>query len=256
MKCHITFIAVVSFLVLATYDLNATLNPNEILLPIKISLAHTVNKVQNKKTFIILENNTTSGELVSDIELYILFNGTIFTSYSIRELHNQSIAIPTVLPESDGEYAIKVTYLWKGKTISVTKDISLLLIDKKSILSISSFIPLITSIIGILIGALLTHYLLRRRERIRSRFEWKKLIFEKYEKDYREFLAEWNGDQSYILLKEKFNRLRTNAIIPSSILKAYNKTYAILTDDRSEEKESVCKKLMDQISDYIHNPHQ
>src|SRR5207244_4405586 len=119
----------------------------------------------------------------------------------INSGQSYSFLIPINSTEADSILIAKYTFL--GSTDSSVYAIHY---DKHDSMNsaIASLIPALLSLAGVLIGALLVHLFSKRRDLARSRFEWGKMLFDKYEGKYRAFLYNWGGTPSAELLESEF----------------------------------------------------
>ena len=114
----------------------------------------------------------------------------------------------------------------------------------------------ILSLIGVLLGALLGHFLTGRREFTRSRFEWQKMLYERHEQAYVSFLADWASSTNLSVLEEQFDRLKAAAPVPASVVSVYHDVRNKLADTGStpEEKRSAADLLYGRVSDFMAAP--
>jgi len=76
----------------------------------------------------------------------------------------------------------------------------------------------VLGVFGTLLGVWLTDWLGQGRERRAQQLAWNKQLFEKYEPAYRKFLASWGGSEDPRLLKQAFDRLLSEAIVPGHLI--------------------------------------
>lgn len=164
----------------------------------------------------------------------------------------QSQVIRFYVPTATGDSYLIISYEWNNQTHSLARSITLSASSKTGIVW-PTIIPAIISLVGVAIGACLVNFFTSRRERDRTRFEWSRMLFEKYEKAYRNFLNGWGGAPSATLLKKHFDVLEANSFVPFTIIEAYKKTYEVLSDSESSniQKEEACKRFWQSLDDFI-----
>ncbi|WP_439583207.1 hypothetical protein [Dyadobacter bucti] len=140
-------------------------------------------------------------------------------TYSLRGIDNSAFINYPVAPSSNDESIFKLIF------------------------------PTVASVIGIIIGAILLHIFTNIREKSRAKFDWKKIIFDKYEQAYISFLHDWQESQSPTLLETHFDKLTKNAIVPFNIVTQYKKTIATLQDTNSDP--ALRKNSCDQLRLFI-----
>ena len=131
---------------------------------------------------------------------------------------------------------LTASYDWNNASNSIARAISLRAASKTSdFLTIA--IPSILSLLGVLLGAWLAAKFTKAQAREHARIEWARMLFEKYEGAYRRFLLGWGGSAIPSILKAEFDILKAEALVPSSIVDSYSKTFEILSDAKNSDDE-------------------
>jgi hypothetical protein len=117
-------------------------------------------------------------------------------------------------------------------------------------------LPVLSSLIGATLGAWLVSFFSSKRERSRARFEWSKMLFEKYEKSYREFLRNWGNSISPMVLRTQFETLESTSLVPNSIRDMYDKTLMTLSSDGASdvEKHLASSNLRQTVARFMEQP--
>jgi hypothetical protein len=116
-------------------------------------------------------------------------------------------------------------------------------------------VPAAFSLGGVIIGAGLSAYWTAKRESARTNFDWSRMLYERYEASFREFMSVWQGSQSAGVLKTQFERLREKTWLPRDLEDAYRTTYAILSSSAQEEKKSAAaRSFRDALDLYMARP--
>lgn len=117
-------------------------------------------------------------------------------------------------------------------------------------------LPIISTLVGGILGAWLVNFFTGRREKARSDFEWSKMVFEKYESSFRQFLAGWKDLSSGHSLKTEYDILIGNAHVPLRIRAGYERTFAALTDQTKPEsdRKAAGQKFKDSVEQFMKKP--
>jgi hypothetical protein len=170
---------------------------------------------------------------------------------SIRPKH--TILLRYSLGKSEGEY-VAISYRFERvfKTVLVRTRPEI----RPSRHPWSGSVPAAAfSLAGVALGAGLTAYWTAQREHRRNKFEWSKMLYERYEQSIRQFVVSWSGSTSAVLLRAQFERLRQSAWIPRQIEESYHATYGILASGASDdEKRQAADRLRDAFDNYIRRP--
>ncbi|WP_147457865.1 hypothetical protein [Micromonospora sp. BL1] len=119
-----------------------------------------------------------------------------------------------------------------------------------------TLVSAIVALVGVAIGAWLTHVTTRRREREKARLEWAKSRFDRDSKPYVAFLSQVGTHVNATLLEERFLTLRKEVAVPSRIVKEFEKACGVLRDRGSSqpEKRRSLERLHDEISKELEFP--
>jgi hypothetical protein len=149
---------------------------------------------------------------------------------------------------------VRVSYDATGRDNEVVRTVEWPKAKQESIVPL--FAPVGGTLLGTMLGAWLLDHFSRRRERDRAKFDWSRMLFEKYEKGYRDFLREWAGVASSLILSRQFELLKENCLVPASIADAYNQTLAVVSSDNElvTKKEEACASLRSVIEAFFREP--
>ena len=105
--------------------------------------------------------------------------------------------------------------------------------------------PALISFVGVVLGAVLLHVLTARRDKVRARFEWRRLLFEKQQEAYAAFRASWSGVLVPQVLDNSYTELASKIIVDESVIGAYKKLRTVLSDQVSTDaaKRAAARKL-------------
>jgi hypothetical protein len=78
------------------------------------------------------------------------------------------------------------------------------------------------AVLSVVVGAVISHIATQRRDSRRATFEWQKMLFDKYEGAYREFLLSESEQPTRLMLIQAFDRLRAAAVIPDHVLRLFH----------------------------------
>jgi hypothetical protein len=114
----------------------------------------------------------------------------------------------------------------------------------------------VLSLIGVLLGAFLGHFLTAKRELARSKFDWRKMVYERYEEAYVSFLSGWASSTNVRVLEEQFELLMSKAPVPAGVIRVYRDVRTKLADtgSTSEEKRSAADLLYGRVGDFMTAP--
>jgi hypothetical protein len=151
-------------------------------------------------------------------------------------------------------YFVRVSYNVSGKNDEVVRTVEWPKTHRESILPL--FAPVGGTLLGTMLGAWLLDHFSSRRERERAKVDWSRMLFEKYEKGYRDFLREWGGVSSSLILSRQFEVLKENCLVPAFIAEAYNQTWAVVSSDKevAARKDEACASLRSVIENFFREP--
>jgi hypothetical protein len=110
-------------------------------------------------------------------------------------------------------------------------------------------------LIGTLAGVWLTAGFASRRERRGQAFTWNEQVFEKYEPAYRSFLSTWAGSSNPAMLKQAFDRLSREAIVPVSLVAEVDRVHGLLVaQEASNAAQSEARKLYERFRKVLTDP--
>ncbi|WP_310718385.1 hypothetical protein [Streptomyces lydicus] len=108
--------------------------------------------------------------------------------------------------------------------------------------------PAALGIVGVLIGATLSHILSSRRELTRAKFDLTKMYYEKTQEAYSHFLTGWAGSASPQRLEDQFSRLISLCDVPPNVHETYRETIEVLRSSTAkDEKEMAIERLRSQV---------
>lgn len=109
----------------------------------------------------------------------------------------------------------------------------------------------VLTLVGVLVAALFT----ARRDSARAKFEWGKVLFERYEQHYREFMLGLASTSNADQIKEYYNRLENLAFIPNDLRTKVNKTLNELGSNISgDRKKTVRDNLLRDFEQFMQKP--
>jgi hypothetical protein len=170
-------------------------------------------------------------------------------------LAGQAVSVQLPIPRDWTNTFYTIQYKTTNGMQSVTRAFNMpRQINKDSMLPM--LIPVLSGLVGAIVGAWVVNFFTNRRERARYQFEWSKMLFEKYEKAYRDFLRNWRGTQSVLVLQTQFSSLQENSIVPRNMINLYDEVVSILKSSTStqRDKEGACSRLMDGVHEFIKRP--
>jgi len=115
--------------------------------------------------------------------------------------------------------------------------------------------PAVVGSVLTLVGVLVAAFFTSRRESARAKFEWGKVLFERYEQHYREFMLGLANTSNAEQIKEYYNRLEKIAFVPNDLRIKVNKTLIELNGNISgEQKKTLCDNLLHDFDEFMQNP--
>ncbi len=199
-----------------------------------------------------LHNASISGE-ITDVKVSVRnAAGQELTTTEIGVLRaGQSVVKEFALPFSLDDCYIVTSFRLRGLENAVAQGIPT---TPKASFGASSIAPL-ASLLGVFLGAALAHVFVTKQAVTRAGFEWSKMLFERYESAYRQFLATWGGVPSAVLLEGQFSTLRANALVPLTTIRLYEKAISILRSGASAtDKQNACDQLVAGIHSQLSKP--
>jgi hypothetical protein len=159
------------------------------------------------------------------------------------------------VPRTASDMYFSATYTWREQQHTVLQAIDRAPMSKPDSMW-PVLLPAIGTLVGGIFGAWLINLFTEHREQARARFEWSKMLFEKYEKGYRDFLRNWQGSTNRVVLETQFAALQENSLVPRAITELYKNTVSTLENAASgdEEKERSCSALQQAIDRFLQEP--
>jgi hypothetical protein len=119
----------------------------------------------------------------------------------------------------------------------------------KDVSNLLSLLAPVAGVVGVILGALLAHLFTASRERRQADFEWNKMLYERREPAYLEFLASWNLSVSAQQFEQQFRSLKAHAFIPASLVEAGQTLLTRLRDVNLpvEERGRLAKAFHEQV---------
>lgn len=107
-----------------------------------------------------------------------------------------------------------------------------------------------------ILGSLITSYWNDRSQSRRSKFEWGKSLFEKYEKNYLDFKKTISGTTSAMRIEGDYRLLLGSSYVPRSLQISIEEAIDRLKEESltDEEKKDVQNGLLDEFEKFIRNP--
>jgi len=125
--------------------------------------------------------------------------------------------------------------------------------QSKSILEI--VVPGIVGGLLALAGVLITAIWASKRESARTRFEWGKVLFERYEQHYREFIRSAEGTQNASQVRQYRERLYASAHVPASLREKVDHTLRVLEGTaNTEQKNRAHHDLLREFEEFMQMP--
>jgi len=208
---------------------------------VDISVLYPTNSFQEGMVFITLSNLETAP--VESLNLSIgSINGPIANRSIPLLVGEQSQVVPVAIPPSNAsQLVLIVQYRQNGIQHSQVKIVEL----KSSYNDFSSkFEVLLPAIVGgflALIGVFVASLFTAMRESNRTKFEWGKFLFERYEQYYREFMFGLAGTLNANQIKEYFKRLDNSAFVPNNLRTKVKDTLIVLESATGTEQKRVTR---------------
>ena len=115
--------------------------------------------------------------------------------------------------------------------------------------------PAVIGSVLTLVGVLVAAFFTSRRESARAKFEWGKVLFERYESQYRDFMLGLASTSNADQIKEYYNRLEKSAFVPNDLRIKFDKTLNELESNiSSERKKTVRDDLLRDFEQFMQKP--
>jgi hypothetical protein len=216
----------------------------------------TINVVRSREseTWVRVRNESqadTLHQLV--IEMQTVAHQAPFSIDSIL-LPGQSVVRRGTV-DTRKDFVVHVTYLRAGIRNEQVVGVPSFKAGNQDLMTI---MPAVISLVGVLVGAWLLHHFTSRREKNRTIVEWNRVLLERYEPAYRDFLQGWGGAESEMLLNSHFQVLLRNSVPPPGSVALYDKCRAVLSDPAASasERKDACERLYNHINSWIFSPQQ
>jgi hypothetical protein len=182
-----------------------------------------------------------------EVHLVVLSGETKMERGPIKVGPTQIISETFSIPRTDFPVVAHMTYSVRG-TESTTSAASTPPVKTPS--SLTTLLGAISGVVGVIIGAALAHFFTRRRERMRASFEWRKMLYERREPAYLDFLDSWDLSISPQIFEQQFRRLKSRAVVPTSLVEAAEALLAALNDVNRpiDQKKLETRAFRDQVA--------
>lgn len=115
--------------------------------------------------------------------------------------------------------------------------------------------PVVVGSLLTLVGVFMTAFFTSRRESARAKFEWGKVLFERYEQHYREFMLALASTSNADQIKEYYIRLEKSAFVPNDLRTKVDKTLNELESNiSSDQKIAVRDNLLRDFEQFMQKP--
>jgi hypothetical protein len=106
-----------------------------------------------------------------------------------------------------------------------------------------------------LMGVIITAIWTTRNEARRAKFEWGKLLFERYEMQYRDFIIGLAGTTNPEQIKVYFKRMNDSAFIPNHLRTSVKETIVMLENEKNDsERIKIRDELLDKYEMFMQEP--
>jgi hypothetical protein len=106
-----------------------------------------------------------------------------------------------------------------------------------------------------LMGGIITAIWTTRNEARRAKFEWGKLIFERYEKQYRDFIIGLAGTTNPEQIEAYLKRMNESAYIPNHLRTSVEETIDMLENEMNDsERIKIRNELLDKFEMFMQEP--
>lgn len=223
-------------------------------LDIQVEVVQPTEGMQTFPVLVTLRNRSNSGP-VTKIKLLLGKNepDNSATDLQILQSGQSWSTILNVSTNLGGSYLI-ISFELNNLRNSAARAINLPVSPASTL--VPTILSALFSFLGVLIGALLLHWLTSMRDRDSFNREWAKEEYGKSAQVYRKFLNDWREDTSGDILREHFAQLKANSNLPPTVITTYNETYAILSDQTKTnlEKQQAAQKLRQTFDNFMLHP--
>lgn len=212
--------------------------------------------------FVVTLFNKSAREPVTEVNLSLGAQGAGAAEQPLGDLApGQSLAYSSEVGAAAEGPFVRVRYKWRDREHSVARALIRPPVEKGES-ALPFVLPILTAMLaaafgigGTLLGARITNSYAEKREAARSSYEWSKMLFEKYEAAYRDFLYNWGGSTDPDFLRTNFNQLRRDSLVPQSIADAYAAAAAAFSGDQPKgEREQAGVLLRRAVEDFMKRP--
>ena len=231
---------------------NKTDTDEQSQLDVRLEVTQPIEGDQSNFVLATLHNSFTASAL-TDLGMQLYAGNVVLEEATLATLRSgQYYSARFSLPINQSNPSLLINYKVNDQSHSVVRAIVRPPITKKDTLW-PTILPVISGLIGTLVGAWVANCFASRREEERARFEWSKVLFEKYEKAYRDFLRKWGMSTSSRVLTTQFDLFQENALVPLEIRDAFERTYIILSNSSAtvDEKQVSCANLYQTVERFI-----
>lgn len=248
-------------------DIGALAAPSEpttkrLAMPLALQLEVTQRSKDLETNLALINLTNESNSPITKISCELLSSD--LQQIDVKSIENlaagQSLAEKLNLPPQIVNPYVKVTYTFENQENSVVRSIIRPKLDlgERSPLLIpimTGLFNVCTALGGALLGAWIVNRYTQSREMAKNKFEWSKMLFEKYESAYRAFLKGWDGSSSSMVLESQFDTMRSNSLLPVAIEKAYGELLTTLKSSSSPtQKNKACEAFRDEFGKFVSNP--
>jgi len=229
--------------------------------PLTLRLEITQRSKDSESNLALINLTNEGDSAITKITCQLLSSDQQIDLRSLENLSpGQSLAEKINLPPQIVNPYLNISYTYENQECSLMLGIvrpKLEPVERSPLL-----IPLLTGLFnvftalgGALLGAWIVNKYTQNREMAKNKFDWSKMLFEKYEGAYRTFLRGWNGSPSSIVLESQFDTMKSNSLVPVTIEKAYSELLTTLKSESSPiQKTEACEAFRHEFDKFVSNP--
>jgi hypothetical protein len=117
------------------------------------------------------------------------------------------------------------------------------------------WIPGVMALLGVTIGAIVSHVFAARREREKMRLESVASAMQRAASAATDFLTRWRLSRNVVLMEAEFDRMQSAAVPPLHIVRRYTLALSELQRDaNSNEASARCEELYEAIREFSEDP--
>ena len=233
----------------------ASAQSNMLPVPLEVrpEVAQTVEANKPFTVFVTLHNQSPSAQLTNVV--------VTVGSYGMAELQGdtfdlqpgQTRVVRLDVAATESNPYVLTSFRWNNQEHSLATTVT----RPVSAASLwPMLLPVISTLVGGILGAWLVNSFTGHRERARANFEWSKMLFEKYEAAFRGFLRGWQDLSSAVSLKTEFDNLIRDSYVPLRIRENYAVAMAALSDAArsNDQKRQAGEEFRDIVESFMKGP--